>query len=72
MQDNVNSELPAPKRTPWNKGKLTGANGRAGSICLCCLRNGGRPVVDGRQSIKRSPLEDDGVSLRDEYTVLEL
>jgi hypothetical protein len=25
MQDNVNSELPAPKRTPWNKGKLTGA-----------------------------------------------
>jgi integrase len=25
MQDNANSKLPAPKRTPWNKGKLTGA-----------------------------------------------
>jgi integrase len=25
MQDNTNFELPAPKRTPWNKGKLTGA-----------------------------------------------
>jgi integrase len=25
MQDNANSVLPAPKRTPWNKGKLTGA-----------------------------------------------
>ena len=25
MQDNANSELPAPKKTPWNKGKLTGA-----------------------------------------------
>jgi integrase len=25
MQDDANSGLPAPKRTPWNKGKLTGA-----------------------------------------------
>src|SRR5450830_1356124 len=25
MQDNANSELPAPKWIPWNKGKLTGA-----------------------------------------------
>jgi len=25
MQDNANSELPAPGRIPWNKGKLTGA-----------------------------------------------
>jgi integrase len=25
MQDNANSELPAPKQIPWNKGKLTGA-----------------------------------------------
>jgi integrase len=25
MQDNANSELPTPKRIPWNKGKLTGA-----------------------------------------------
>ena len=25
MQDNANSELPVPKRMPWNKGKLTGA-----------------------------------------------
>ena len=25
MQDNANPVLPAPKRTPWNKGKLTGA-----------------------------------------------
>ena len=25
MQDNANSELPVPKRIPWNKGKLTGA-----------------------------------------------
>jgi integrase len=25
MQDNANSELPALKRIPWNKGKLTGA-----------------------------------------------
>ena len=25
MQDNANSELPAPKRMLWNKGKLTGA-----------------------------------------------
>jgi integrase len=25
MQDNANTELPAPRRTPWNKGKLTGA-----------------------------------------------
>ena len=25
MQDNAKSELPAPKRIPWNKGKLTGA-----------------------------------------------
>src|ERR1039458_2205699 len=25
MQDNANFELPAPKRMPWNKGKLTGA-----------------------------------------------
>jgi len=25
MQDNANSELPAPRRIPWNKGKLTGA-----------------------------------------------
>jgi integrase len=25
MQDNANSELLAPKRIPWNKGKLTGA-----------------------------------------------
>jgi hypothetical protein len=25
MQDNVNSELPAPKHLPWNKGQLTGA-----------------------------------------------
>ena len=25
MQDNANYVLPAPKRTPWNKGKLTGA-----------------------------------------------
>src|SRR3954469_17133388 len=25
MQDNANSVLPTPKRTPWNKGKLTGA-----------------------------------------------
>ena len=25
MQDNANSALPALKRTPWNKGKLTGA-----------------------------------------------
>jgi integrase len=25
MQDNANSELPAPKHMPWNKGKLTGA-----------------------------------------------
>jgi len=25
MQNNANSVLPAPKRTPWNKGKLTGA-----------------------------------------------
>ena len=25
MQDNANSMLPAPKRTPWNKGKLIGA-----------------------------------------------
>lgn len=25
MQDNANCELPAPKKTPWNKGKLTGA-----------------------------------------------
>lgn len=26
MQDNANSELPTPKRIPWSKGKLTGAN----------------------------------------------
>jgi len=25
MQDNATSELPTPKRIPWNKGKLTGA-----------------------------------------------
>lgn len=25
MQDIANTELPAPKRTPWNKAKLTGA-----------------------------------------------
>src|SRR5450631_3676733 len=25
MQDIANTELPVPKRTPWNKGKLTGA-----------------------------------------------
>src|SRR5450759_3409618 len=25
MQDNANSELPAPKHIPWKKGKLTGA-----------------------------------------------
>jgi integrase len=25
MQDDVNSALPAPRRTPWNKGKLIGA-----------------------------------------------
>src|SRR6187431_3650932 len=25
MQDDANSALPAPRRTPWNKGKLTGA-----------------------------------------------
>src|SRR5450830_310252 len=25
MQGNANSELPAPKHMPWNKGKLTGA-----------------------------------------------
>jgi hypothetical protein len=25
MQNNANSELPAPKWIPWNKGKLTGA-----------------------------------------------
>jgi hypothetical protein len=25
MQDNANPELTAPGRTPWNKGKLTGA-----------------------------------------------
>src|SRR5674536_2479 len=25
MQGNANSELPAPKWIPWNKGKLTGA-----------------------------------------------
>ena len=25
MQDNANSPLPAPRRTPWNKGKLIGA-----------------------------------------------
>ena len=25
MQDNANSDLPASKRIPWNKGKLTGA-----------------------------------------------
>jgi hypothetical protein len=25
MQNIANTELPAPKRTPWNKGKLTGA-----------------------------------------------
>jgi hypothetical protein len=25
MQDIANTELPAPERTPWNKGKLTGA-----------------------------------------------
>lgn len=25
MQDNDNSELPKPRRIPWNKGKLTGA-----------------------------------------------
>src|SRR5664280_1029885 len=25
MQDNANSELPAPKWIPWNKGKVTGA-----------------------------------------------
>lgn len=25
MQDNANSELPAPTHMPWNKGKLTGA-----------------------------------------------
>ncbi len=25
MQDNANSVLPAPRRTPWNKGKLIGA-----------------------------------------------
>jgi hypothetical protein len=25
MQDNANSELPAPNRMPWNKGKLIGA-----------------------------------------------
>ena len=25
MQDNANFVLPAPRRTPWNKGKLTGA-----------------------------------------------
>src|SRR5476649_2672870 len=25
MQDIANTELPAPKRTPWNKGKPTGA-----------------------------------------------
>jgi len=25
MLDYANSELPAPKRVPWNKGKLTGA-----------------------------------------------
>src|SRR3982751_1407027 len=25
MQDNANSELPALKRIPWNKGKLIGA-----------------------------------------------
>jgi len=25
MQDNPNTELPAPRRRPWNKGKLTGA-----------------------------------------------
>ena len=25
MQDNANTELPAPRRKPWNKGKLTGA-----------------------------------------------
>ena len=25
MRDDVNSELPAPKHVPWNKGKLTGA-----------------------------------------------
>ena len=25
MQDDANSELPAPRHKPWNKGKLTGA-----------------------------------------------
>jgi len=25
MHDHANSGLPAPKRIPWNKGKLTGA-----------------------------------------------
>jgi integrase len=25
MEENANSELPAPKQMPWNKGKLTGA-----------------------------------------------
>src|SRR5258706_4615309 len=25
MQDDANSTLPAPRRGPWNKGKLTGA-----------------------------------------------
>ena len=25
MQGSANSVLPEPKRTPWNKGKLTGA-----------------------------------------------
>ena len=25
MQDDANSTLPAPRRTPWNKGKLIGA-----------------------------------------------
>jgi uncharacterized membrane protein YccF (DUF307 family) len=44
MQDNANSELPAPKRMLWNKGKLTGAkpqNPRHSSE-----RSSQNPIVD--------------------------
>jgi hypothetical protein len=57
MQDNANSELPAPKHMPWNKGKLTGANAK-------CERRRGDRTVNLNVALHRSLMALSGQSSR--------
>jgi hypothetical protein len=49
MQDNANSELPAPKRMPWNKGELTSAEPPLRQVFIGKIID--QPILRSRQNL---------------------